>query len=173
MTIPEIAALAGVSIGTVDRVLHKRGRVSPATRTKIEAIIERYQFTPNPIARRLKRGRAYRFSALLPRREQDAGYWEQILGGIETGDAAVRPLGVETETFEYDRYRPEDAAAALERMLAREPDGVITAPIVSMQPLLPRLRERGVPCVFVDSGFPEVEVLSTISQDPVRGGRLA
>ncbi|MDR0598748.1 MAG: helix-turn-helix domain-containing protein, partial [Treponema sp.] len=48
MTVKEIAELAGVSIGTVDRVLHKRGRVSAATRETIEAIIEEYQFTPNP-----------------------------------------------------------------------------------------------------------------------------
>jgi len=43
MTVHEIAALAGVSIGTVDRVLHKRGRVSAATKAKIEAIIEQYR----------------------------------------------------------------------------------------------------------------------------------
>jgi LacI family transcriptional regulator len=52
MTVHEIATLAGVSIGTVDRVLHKRGRVSEATRARVEARIEQYQFTPNPIARR-------------------------------------------------------------------------------------------------------------------------
>ncbi|MDR2479893.1 MAG: LacI family DNA-binding transcriptional regulator, partial [Treponema sp.] len=69
MTVYEIAALAGVSIGTVDRVLHKRGRVSAATKARIEAIINEHQFTPNPIARRLKRNRPYRFCALIPRRD--------------------------------------------------------------------------------------------------------
>jgi LacI family transcriptional regulator len=173
MTIPEIAALAGVSIGTVDRVLHKRGRVSGATRAKIEAIIERYRFTPNPIARRLKRGRPYRFCALLPRRDQDAGYWKQIIDGIALGDAAARPLGVETETHEYDRYNPDEAAAMVARVLSREPDGLITAPIVTLWPLLEQVRSRRVPSVFVDSDFPEMEAVSTISQDPLRGGRLA
>jgi len=83
MTVYEIAALAGISIGTVDRVLHKRGRVSAATRAKVEAIIEQYQFTPNPVARRLKKNRPYRFCALIPKRDQDAGYWGQIIAGIE------------------------------------------------------------------------------------------
>jgi transcriptional regulator with XRE-family HTH domain len=46
MTVHEIAELAGVSIGTVDRVLHKRGRVSAATKARVEAVIEKYQFTP-------------------------------------------------------------------------------------------------------------------------------
>ena len=39
MTITEIAKLAGVSIGTVDRVIHKRGRVSPKTVARVEEII--------------------------------------------------------------------------------------------------------------------------------------
>ncbi|GHV96795.1 hypothetical protein AGMMS50293_31150 [Spirochaetia bacterium] len=82
MTVKEIAELAGVSIGTVDRVLYKRGRVSEATKARIEDIIEKYQFTPNPIARRLKRNRSWQFIALMPRRDQDAGYWGQALAGI-------------------------------------------------------------------------------------------
>ncbi|MDR2363353.1 MAG: LacI family DNA-binding transcriptional regulator, partial [Spirochaetaceae bacterium] len=79
MTVKEIAELAKVSIGTVDRVIYRRGRVAAVTKARIEAIIEKYQFTPNPIARRLKRNRAYRFCAFLPRRDQDAGYWGQAL----------------------------------------------------------------------------------------------
>ncbi|MDR3167452.1 MAG: helix-turn-helix domain-containing protein, partial [Treponema sp.] len=49
MTVKEIAALAGVSVGTVDRVIYHRGRVAAETKDRIEAIIEQYQFTPNPI----------------------------------------------------------------------------------------------------------------------------
>jgi LacI family transcriptional regulator len=67
MTVKEIAGLAGVSIGTVGRVLYRRGRVSGETKAKVEAIIEKYQFTPKPIVHRLKRNRAYHFCALIPR----------------------------------------------------------------------------------------------------------
>jgi DNA-binding LacI/PurR family transcriptional regulator len=90
VNVKEIAALAGVSAGTVDRVIYHRGRVSVETKKRIEAIIEQYQFTPNPIARRLKRNRAYRFCAFLPRRDQDAGYWGQVLEGIEEGAKSPR-----------------------------------------------------------------------------------
>jgi LacI family transcriptional regulator len=53
MTIPEIAKKAGVSIATVDRVLHKRGRVSDKTIKKIQEIIDTYGYEPNPFARNL------------------------------------------------------------------------------------------------------------------------
>ncbi|MBN2051635.1 MAG: LacI family DNA-binding transcriptional regulator [Spirochaetales bacterium] len=39
MTIKDIARMANVSIGTVDRVIHKRGRVSEETKDRILGII--------------------------------------------------------------------------------------------------------------------------------------
>lgn len=173
MTVHEIAALAGVSIGTVDRVLHNRGRVSAATRARLESIIEEYQFTPNPIARRLKRGRSYRFCAMIPRRDQDAGYWEQVIEGILQGAGGLVPLGTETEIIEYDRYNPGEAREKMELALAENPDGMIFAPIILIKPLLGMVPRRRIPYVFLDSAFPELNPVCEISQDPVRGGRLA
>jgi LacI family transcriptional regulator len=147
--------------------------VSTATREKIEAIIEEYQFTPNPIARRLKRGRSYRFCALLPRRDQDAGYWEQVIEGIARGADGLIPLGAETDIIEYDRYNAGEAREKMELALAENPDGMIFAPIILIKPLLPLAAERRLPCLFLDSAFPEMEPISTICQDPIRGGRLA
>lgn len=46
-TIKEIAALAGVSRGTVDRVLNNRGSVSPATAEKIKEIAKALDYKPN------------------------------------------------------------------------------------------------------------------------------
>lgn len=46
-TIKEIAALAGVSRGTVDRVLNHRGCVSPATAEKIERLARDLDYRPN------------------------------------------------------------------------------------------------------------------------------
>lgn len=46
-TIKEIAALAGVSRGTVDRVLNNRGAVNPATAQKINEIAKALNYKPN------------------------------------------------------------------------------------------------------------------------------
>lgn len=46
-TIKEIAALAGVSRGTVDRVLNHRGSVNPATAERIEKIARELDYKPN------------------------------------------------------------------------------------------------------------------------------
>jgi LacI family transcriptional regulator len=60
-TINDIARIAEVSKKTVSRVLNKSPFVSPETRQKIEAIIERTSYTPDPQAR----GLAFRRSFLV------------------------------------------------------------------------------------------------------------
>jgi LacI family transcriptional regulator len=175
MTVHEIAELSGVSIGTVDRVLHKRGRVSTATRAKIEAIIEQYQFIPNPIARSLKRNRPYRFCALIPRRDQDAGYWGQIITGIERAAGEIKPLGVETEIIEFDRYDPAAFERASDTVSAGKPEGLLFAPIMQKRtrPFVEMICTEKIPLVFVDADMPGTEPLCVIGQDSFKGGYLA
>jgi LacI family transcriptional regulator len=175
MTIREIAELANVSIGTVDRVIYRRGRVSQETQNKIEEIIERYQFTPNPIARRLKRNRAYRFSAFLPKRDQDAGYWGQALAGIQEGAREIVPLGVKTEIVEYDRYTPGEFRKASDSILKEKPDGVILSPIMpqKIKTFIAKIQESKIPYIFFDADLPESKPLCAIGQDSFRGGYLA
>jgi LacI family transcriptional regulator len=175
MTVKEIAALSNVSIGTVDRVIYHRGRVAADTKARIEAIIEKYQFTPNPIARRLKRNRPYRFCAFLPRRDQDAGYWGQALEGIQEESREIAPLGVVTEIIEYDRYSAESFREAAASLLKGKPDGIILSPVMpeKIKRLIADIRASEIPCVFFDADLPGADPLCAIGQDSFRGGYLA
>ena len=175
MTVREIAKLANVSIGTVDRVLHSRGRVSPDTAEKIRTIIDENHFTPNPIARRLKRNRAYRFCALVPQRDLDSGYWEQVILGIQRGANEVASLGVETEIIEFDHYDSASFRNAARKTLAKEPDGVIFAPIFPeiARPFTKNLQKKKIPYTFFDADLPGAKPICTIGQDSFKGGYLA
>ncbi len=53
LTINDIAELSGVSYQTVSRVLNGMRHVSPATREKVQAIMEQVRFRPNMTARQL------------------------------------------------------------------------------------------------------------------------
>ena len=53
MTIKEIAKLCGVSRGTVDRVLNKRGKVKLETQEMILRVIEEHGYTKNIAGRAL------------------------------------------------------------------------------------------------------------------------
>ena len=51
MNIYDIAKEAGVSISTVSRVMNNKGNVNAATRKKVEAILDKHDYTPSAIAR--------------------------------------------------------------------------------------------------------------------------
>ena len=73
-----IAKLAGVSRGTVDRVLHNRGQVRPETEEKVRAVMQELDFQPNAL------GRAFYLSRKKNKiREPD--FQKQVMQGVNEG----------------------------------------------------------------------------------------
>jgi LacI family transcriptional regulator len=174
MTVKEIAELAGVSIGTVDRVLHSRGRVSTETRTKIQTIIARSGFTPNPIARSLKRNKPYRFFTVLPRKDEDSGYWGLASQGIREAAAELEHFGVQTSSLEFDRYDPVSFRTTLARACKEYPDGLLMPPVLpSESRVFIESIDGRIPYVFFDADLPGCKPVCTIGQDPYKAGFLA
>ena len=175
MTVKEIAKLAGVSIGTVDRVLHNRGRVLPETAEKINAIIKKNRYTPNPIARRLKRQKSYRFCALIPGGNMDSGYWNQAIIGIQGEIREMASLGIETEIMEYNHFDAAEFKRAAREILDKNPDGVIFAPVSpeDAKPFVEKLHAKKIPYAFFDSDLPGARPICAIGQDSYKGGYLA
>src|ERR1700741_4446511 len=66
LTLRDIAREAGVSLATVDRVLHNRPGVRPDTVRRVKETIERNAFQPHVAAAELARGRARRFAFVMP-----------------------------------------------------------------------------------------------------------
>ena len=65
-TIKDVAARSGVSVGTVSRVLNKRGYISQETYQKVYQAMEDLNYQPNQIARNLFSQRTYTIGLLLP-----------------------------------------------------------------------------------------------------------
>lgn len=74
-TMKDIAAKAGVSVGTVNRVLNKSGYVSKESSKKVQAAIEELNYKPNIFARNLKLSRNLCFGVLIPDQTHDSNYW--------------------------------------------------------------------------------------------------
>ena len=64
--IAELAAIAGVTPGTVSRALSGKGLLAEATRARIRALAREHNFTPNPVARHLRTQRSYAINVLIP-----------------------------------------------------------------------------------------------------------
>jgi LacI family transcriptional regulator len=174
ITIKDIARQAGVSIGTVDRVLHKRGRFSPETARKIATIAGKTGYSPNVLARSLSLAKAYTFCAIIPKLTQDDTYWQLVADGFSTGEEEFARYSVRVRVFQHDRLSAGSFTTACSKALAAKPDGLILAPVS------PRLVEAfvdrlppSIPYVFLDSTLPDAAPLGFIGQDAFQSGVLA
>ena len=64
--IKDIAERSGVSVGTVDRVLHNRPNVSGKARAKVEAVLKEINYQPNMYASALDITVNIRFAVCYP-----------------------------------------------------------------------------------------------------------
>ncbi len=119
MKIADIAKAAGVSIGTVDRVIHDRGRVSKETREKIEKIIEDSGYKPNIMASNLKKGTTITIGVLIPLLSSEGGYWQKIYDGMRTAMEEVSHFSISLKMREFDRTRAGDALEKGKELIAQ------------------------------------------------------
>ncbi|NLK05746.1 MAG: LacI family transcriptional regulator [Spirochaetales bacterium] len=173
MTISEIAKLAQVSIGTVDRVLHNRGRVAPETIKKVMAIVDDYGYQPNTYARNLKLSKQYTIGVLLPQLHSEFGYWNLIYEGILKAAKELYPLAVRIDLAQFDRSQQGSLLKEGEALLKRKVDALLLAPVVPDDARLLVGKKQCVDYVFIDSPLPQTNPVSTVVQNPFRGGYLA
>ena len=174
MTVRGIAELAGVSIGTVDRVLHGRGRVSPETRTRILTIVHESGYAPNPIARHLKLNRRHTFALIMPELDADSGYWSVAHAGVMKALRELAAFGVDVECFTFDRYDRNSFVASVASFDPQAFSGILMAPVLpdESQSFLARL-PQDFPVVFFDAQIPTFSPLTRIGQNAFQSGVLA
>jgi LacI family transcriptional regulator len=178
MTVYEIAREAGVSIGTVDRVLHNRGRVAPATERRIRAIVETAGYRANPLARHLKRNRRYPVALVIPALQSEGGYWRLIHQGILQGLEELSAFAFDLRLFEFRRGDRDSLRKAFRDLKKAGAEACILAPVMREETLeflgeKQKTPDQGFPCFLVDSPLPGVSPVSTIAQNPFQGGFLA
>jgi len=174
-TMKEIARLAGVSIGTVDRVLHHRGRVSAENVSKINAIVAEMGYRPNVFASRLSGGTSVRtIGVLMPEPDQDFGYWRLIRNGMERSARELEPLQVAVRIESFDRNSPEGCARAFKELTEAGCLALALAPIHSriLRPLVEAL-DANLPLIFFDTDMDCHRPRCFVGQDPWQGGFLA
>ncbi|WP_299583998.1 substrate-binding domain-containing protein [uncultured Sunxiuqinia sp.] len=170
-----MAEKANVSIGTVDRVIHKRGEVSPATRDKIMKIIEELDYHPNILASTLASKKVYSLGVIIPEPQTEEAYWNKPLIGISRAFNEIQQYGIEIEIHQFKQNDVADFKAKAERLLEKPYDGVMLAPFFSRESkaFIQKLEERNIPFVFIDSNIKDSSKLSYIGQNSFQSGTLA
>ncbi|TAP28611.1 MULTISPECIES: LacI family DNA-binding transcriptional regulator [Micrococcaceae] len=166
VSVKEVAAEAGVSVGTVSNVLNRPQVVSERTVDKVAAAIEKLGFVRNDAARQLRAGHSRNFGLVVldarnpffmdvtqgaQRRALDNGY--TVLMG--SSDSSLTTEGQLLDLFEEQRVA-----------------GVLISPMHSDLSRLWKIRDSGTPVVLVDRGSGD-RSFSSVSVNDVEGGRIA
>ena len=125
-TIKEIAALAGVSRGTVDRVLNHRGAVNPQTEQKILEIVQALDYKPNKAGivlaaqkKNLKLG-----VVLLG---LSTPFYDDVLEGVRSKAAELEGYNC-TVVIRQTEYCLQQQLDAIEALLAEGINGLAISP---------------------------------------------
>lgn len=174
--IKDIAKLAGVSPGTVDRVIHKRGNVSAKSKLLILEVMEKMGYQPNIIASTLALNRNLHIAILLPNPEQDI-YWRLPLEGALKALKQVNHYGVGFSQHFFDLFSPQDFQLKAKILLNQNPspDAIIVSPIFFEQgaEFLEKCAENQFPLITINTNTDSPFALSYIGQDSYQSGVLA
>jgi LacI family transcriptional regulator len=173
-TIRDIAKMAGVSKGTVDRVIHQRGKVSETALNKVNAILDGIEFKPNLIAKNLKNNKMYHICVLLPDPDKDS-YWEPCLSGVNDVITELGVFGISVETVFFD---PTNTKSFLDANLAVQktnPDAVLLVPLFFKEAgiVMQQYDSLGIGVSMFNNTIESAAVKSFIGQDLHQSGRVA
>lgn len=166
--------MAGVSAGTVDRVLHNRGDVSPASREKVQKVLDEIDYHPNMFAIGLAAKKRYRIVCIIPYYiEHD--YWYAVAQGIGRAAQELRPFNVGVDYLYYRHADESSYEEACMRIQKEGADAVLIAPNFREETkgLTAYLEETGIPYAFIDFNVEQTHALCYIGQDSKTSGYLA
>lgn len=172
--IKDIADIVGVSVGTIDRILHNRGEVSEKTRKKVEKVLEEMNYKPNLLARSLASKKKYIFTCVIPTHQQN-DYWQKILDGFQTAQRDFAHYNVELKIHYYDQYDSYSFEKLAKKLTKTASDAWIIAPIFKEQTLhlLENTTVSHLPFSFIDSMIEGTGFLTYYGQHSVQSGFVA
>ena len=165
-SIKDVAARAGVSVGTVSNVLNHPERVAAATRETVLAVIDAMGFVRNSSAAQLRAGTNRSLGLIVL--DLANPFFHDVARGV--GEVADE-LGYVVILCSSDEHgaREDRYLQVLEEQRVR---GVLITPVVTGSERLDALRRRGTPAVLVDRHARGTRSCS-VAVDDVAGGKLA
>jgi LacI family transcriptional regulator len=163
ITIKNIAKEANVSAGTVDRVLHNRGGVSPKTETKIRKILKQKKFKINLIASSLAMKKHHNLATMIPKHDEQNLFWKSPYSGIQKANQEVGAYGIENHIFLFDQFDPQSYLKAFRKLIKTKESSEI----------IEELNDKKIPYLFLNADLKGYENLCYIGQKSFEAGILS
>lgn len=148
VSIRQLAEHCGVSIGTIDRVIHNRRGVSTETREKVERAIKELRYEPNQLAKSLSVGRSMSIGVVLLHLNN--------LFFAQMSDSIVKEADAQGY-FTYLTLSEKDVEKeknCIHNLVSRRADGIILFSTNKQGDFLRYLKSCSVPIVTVMTELP-------------------
>lgn len=162
----DVAALAGVSVGTVSNVLNRPEQVSPEKKSRVLAAISQLGFVRNESARSLRSGSSRSLGMLVL--DVRNPFFTDVALGAENVAEEHKYSFILANTAEDSRREQ----AYLDLFEQQRVQGILITPFGDVLQRLETMRARGIPSVLVDR-LGGSDRFCSISVDDVGGGRTA
>jgi LacI family transcriptional regulator len=173
--IKDIAEIANVSIGTVDRVIHNRGEVSPSTRVKIQKLLDEYHYQPDMIASSLALKRQVRLAVVMPGSVNGHAFWELPAKGVDRALEVLSGYNISVDYFYFDQFSRDDFVSRMKNFPYHEIHGVLFAPVFheDSKEFVRQCKRENVPVVLFNSLLEDTPYNSYVGQDAYQSGYVA
>jgi LacI family transcriptional regulator len=175
LRIKDIAKEANVSEGTVDRVLHNRGGVSSKTEAKIKKILEKRNFSVNPIASALAMQNKHNIAVLIPQYSDTDTFWKSPYLGILKATEDVKNMGIQISSFQFDEYSPISYLEAFNELLETNPKMVLLVPMFlkETKQIVAELETLEIAYMFLNIDIDDFKNIAYVGQDSYAAGYIA
>lgn len=174
-TVKEIAELAGVSRGTVDRVLNHRGSVNEETRQRVLKIAESLHYKPNKAALTLaSQKKKILIGVILLGEKSDNPFFEDVACGVDYQSKKLKDYGCSIFTVRTG-YDVDEQIGAIDGLLARGIKGLVLTPVDDerLSDKISELKQLGIPTITTNTDLSASGRLCYVGSDYYVGGRTA
>lgn len=171
--IKDIAKMAGVSAGTVDRILHNRGKVSKASREAVEKVLSEVDYKYNIHTSAISLRKEYRIVISTPM-PGIGEYWGSVQSGINHALKEYSDIRITCIYAYYNQFDIYSCRSAFGSIIQQSPDAVIIGPTFANETreLCILLEEKGIPYCFVDSVIEDTRPVASYTTDQYACGRI-
>lgn len=167
ITIQEIANLAGVSRGTVDRVINHRGKVKAEIEKNIQAIMKEHGYVQKP--------RQRNFVVGVVTQLYNASFMKEIQKGLDKAKEEYEDRGIQLHMVHSDDVDEQKQLQLLNQLEEKGVDAIAIMPVdhPSIMNKINELVEKGIPVVCFNSDIAGTKRSCFVGMDNRKSGKVA
>ena len=171
VTVKSLAQAAGVSRGTVDRVLHNRGAVKEDVAKRVRMLAKELGYVPNRAGRALAAYKTpIKIGALMP--SVGNAFYQEIISGINAAQEEFADLGLEVVLKEVEGFDEQVHLKAIDYLLKQGCRALCLSTVNTEQirDKINELNEKHIAVVLLNTDVENTKRLCYVGSDYLTAG---